>query len=539
MKHIVNEKGEKRRLEKKAASKIMLTLILMSLLTSTFNVPLIESELSESLEMEWNKTYGGTGYDSANSVVQTTDGGYALVGSTYSFGAGEDDIWLVKTDASGNMQWNKTYGGSSRDVGSSVLQTSDNGFILAGSTMSFGAWRIWLIKTDAHGNVQWNKTLRRSGSWVDLVDGERSVIQTSDGGYVVVGATISYDYSSIWLIKTDPNGNMQWSKTYEPYWTAHSIVQTIEGGYAFAGTDVMKGNALLVKTDSTGTMQWYKTYGGGKGEAAHSLVQTADGGYAFSGGTVSFGAGQHDVWLVKTDVNGNMQWSKTYGGAELDYGESLVRTSDGGYAIGCRQSSFGAGQSDFWLVKTDSAGSMQWNLTFGGTNEDYAFSLVLTADGGYALAGFTGSYGVGGADFWLIKLSGPKVLATVDIDPDVLNLRSKGQWITAYIQLPQQYDPEDIDATTILLNGTISPVLDPKCGFVTNSSDYLVDDNNDAILERMVKFDRATVESFITSQGISYGNVALTITGKLFDGTPFEGTDIISVFYGGAGGRRK
>jgi len=126
-----------------------------------------------------------------------------------------------------------------------------------------------------------------------------------------------------------------------------------------------------------------------------------------------------------------------------------------------------------------------------------------------------------------------KIPATVDIDPNTLNLRSEGQWITAYIQLPEGYDAADIDASTILLNETISPVLDPKYDFVTNSSEYLVDHNEDGILERMIKFDRAAVESFIYDHGITYGEVSLTITGELFDGTAFEGTDIISVNYAG------
>ena len=133
----------------------------------------------------------------------------------------------------------------------------------------------------------------------------------------------------------------------------------------------------------------------------------------------------------------------------------------------------------------------------------------------------------------------PTITATIDVDPDTLNLRSKGQWITAYIQLPEGYNPEDIDATTILLNGTISPILDPKYGFVTNSSEYLVDNNGDVVLERMVKFDRAQVESFISSQGIGYGKASITVTGELVDGTSFEGTDIIFVVHAGGGGRRK
>ena len=160
-------------------------------------------------------------------------------------------------------------------------------------------------------------------------------------------------------------------------------------------------------------MQWNKTYGGTSYDWAYALVQTSDGGYALAGRTASFGAGGDDFWLVKTDSAGNMQWNKTYGGTNDDMAFALVQTSDGGYALAGYTTSFGAGGLDFWLVKTDSAGNMQWNKTYGGTNNDMAFALVQTSDGGYALAGYTASL-ASGLDFWLVKLTP----TTIYINPD-------------------------------------------------------------------------------------------------------------------------
>lgn len=369
--------------------------------------------------VEWSKTYGGLGNETVCSVVQTTDGGYALLGYTDSFGAGGTDLWLVKTDANGNEEWNKTFGGKEYDYGMSVVQTVDGGFVLAGITRSFGAgWTdIWLIKTDANGNMQWNRTY--GGTDWDYMDGERSVVQTSDGGYAIVGYTNSFkgkDNSTLWLIKTDETGNMQWNRTYGPWWGAFSLVQTIDGGYAMAGfTDLMESDFLLVRTDSTGNILWYRTYGGEGYDTAHSLIQTADGGYAITGETSSFDTGQYDIWLVKTDADGNMQWNRTYGGTRIDDGQSLVQTRDGGYAIACRQNSFGEGSYDFRLVKTDSTGSAQWNWTFGGTGSDTPFSVVETIDGQYALTGGTESFGAGRSDFWLVKLAWPSPTPTFKI----------------------------------------------------------------------------------------------------------------------------
>ena len=159
----------------------------------------------------------------------------------------------------------------------------------------------------------------------------------------------------------------------------------------------------LAKTDSYGYKEWSQTYGGTDGDYAHSLVETSDGGYTIAGWTNSFGAGKGDFWLVKTDSYGNIEWNQTYGGTDGDYAHSLVETLDGGYALAGDTGSSDMESLDVWLVKADIQGNMEWNKTYGGTNADYAYSLVQTSDGGYAIAGGTSSFGPGDANFWLIK----------------------------------------------------------------------------------------------------------------------------------------
>jgi len=207
--------------------------------------------------IQWAKTYGGTSDEGAYSVQQTSDGGYIVAGYTESFGAGYADAFLIKTDANGNVIWAKTYGGTGYDKASSVQQTSDGGYIVAGYTESFSAGYIdvFLVKTDANGNIMWAKTYG-----VTDIDGAFSVQQTSDGGYIVAGITHSFDVDSadIFLIKTDANGNVQWAKTY-------------------GGTDD----------------DW-----------AYSVQQTSDGGYIVAGWTGSWP--YYDIFLIKTDANGNI-----------------------------------------------------------------------------------------------------------------------------------------------------------------------------------------------------------------------------------------
>jgi predicted secreted protein len=388
--------------------KVYLTVIMTFLAFSIFlaSMPMA----SAAGIVEWSKTYGGTGADSgAGDIIQTSDGGYAISGDTASFGAGSTDYWLIKTDALGNMQWNKTYGGSLAESDAAMCQTIDGGFALVGDTKSFGVGSndVWLVKTDAAGNMQWNKTYGGTGADLGI-----NVAQTSDGGYAVAGYTSSFGAGGIdfWLIKTDAAGNMQWNRTYGGPGSDYcfNVVQTSDGGYAVAGPTNSFGagnyDIWLVKTDAAGNMQWNKTHGGSGMEWMDQMIPTVVGGYAIAGFTNSFGAGSSDVWLVKTDALGNMEWNKTYGGPGSDNGFHLTQTAEGGYAIIGSTSSFGAGGNDVWAIKTDVSGNILGNQTFGGNVTDDGRSIIQTIDGGYLLAGNTMSFGAGGSDFYVVKI---------------------------------------------------------------------------------------------------------------------------------------
>jgi tetratricopeptide (TPR) repeat protein len=362
---------------------------------------------------KWVRTFGGSDNDEANSVQQTTEGGYIVAGYTKSYGSGGEDAWLIKTDSSGIDEWNKTFGGPEDDEANSVQQTSDGGYIIAGYTRSYGAGGkdVWLIKTDSLGNEKWNRTF---GGWAGDDIGS-SVQQTKDGGYIIAGYNASViaagGTGNAWLIKTDPDGNELWDKTFggSKSDSADSVAQTTEGGYIIAGHTMSFGVALsavwLINTGPSGNEEWNKTFGGSGYDVANSIQQTKDGGYIISGWTTTHGGGVEDFWLIKTDSSGNKQWDKTFGGTKNDAAIKVQQTSDGGYIIAGDTWSYGSGNgnSDAWLIKTDSSGNKQWDKTFGGTGEDKAKSAQQTKDGGYIITGETESYGTGMKDIWLMK----------------------------------------------------------------------------------------------------------------------------------------
>jgi len=348
--------------------------------------------------------FGGYTEDVGYSVQQTSDGGYIVAGSTLSCGAGWTDVWLIKTDTWGNKVWDRTLGGPYGDEAYSVQQTSDGGYVITGYTFSYGAGGadVWLVKTDASGNEVWAKTF--GGSYGD--EG-RSVQQTSDGGYVITG--FSGSFYGLWLIKTDADGNEVWDKVFGGGGNdaGNSVQQTSDGGYIVAGTTTSFGaggfDVWLIKTDASGNKVWDRTFGGTGEDEGTSVQQTSDGGYIITGFTMSCGAGGADVWLIKTDASGNEVWDRTFGGTDNDRGYSVQQTSDGGYiTTGCTVSR-GAGAGDVWLIKTDASGNKVWDKTFGGTDYDRGYSVDQTSDGGFIVTGYTDSYGAGGSDLWLIK----------------------------------------------------------------------------------------------------------------------------------------
>ncbi len=390
----------------------------------------------------WSQTYGGTGQDTVCSLVATSDGGYALAGNTESFGAGGRDVWLVKTDPAGYMEWNRTYGGASADWANSMVATPDGGYAIAGATRSFSVegYDFWLIKTDALGNMEWNKTYGGASE-------AKSLIATSDGGYAIAGRTSFPNPDLVWFVKTDAHGNMEWNKLYNVLGInrPNVVIATPDGGYALAG------NNWLIKTDTFGNLQWNKTYGeawttdNGTVEyyRTNTVIATPDGGYTLAGvrgnqsGTIMFSTGNtgarslaeasgevyltanetpsnyQSLLLVKTDALGNIQWNRTYEGGTNAGGTekcSLIATSDGGYALAGQTYSAvtGVNNGKFFLVKTDEFGSLQWNRTYGEkATTSQAYSLIQTSDGGYALAGEIYAYSDNpmhtGFDFWLVK----------------------------------------------------------------------------------------------------------------------------------------
>jgi len=392
-------------------------------------------QIDEGDVCTFSKTIGGSRWDIANSIIQSSDGGYVVAGYTKSFGAGDWDFYVVKLDSSGNVLWTKTIGGSKGDGANSIVQSSDGGYVIAGWTESFGAGYedIYVVKLDSSGNVVWTKTI--GGSLTDVAN---SIIQSSDGGYVVAGGTLSFGAggSDMYIVKLDSSGNVVWTKTIggSKDDVASSIIRSSDGGYVVVGytqsfreddsdisddwddiyieddRDLFDGgisedrDIYVVKLDSSGNIVWTKTIGGSKDDVAYSIIQSSDRGYVVAGWTESFGAGWYDFYVVKLDSSGNVIWTKTIGGSFLDGGGSIIRSSDGGYVIAGGTASFGAGFADFYVVKLDSSGKVIWTKTIGGRSLDAANSIIQSSDGGYVVAGSTLSFGAGEFDFYVVKM---------------------------------------------------------------------------------------------------------------------------------------
>ncbi len=319
------------------------------------NVWLVKTDASGN--EEWNNAFGGNNDEEAYSVLQTCDGRYVFTGYTESFGMGLNDVLLIKADSTGTSQWIRTFGGAQDDEGYCLDHTTDGGFIIAGVTSSSGAGSrdVWLIKTDSTGNEEWNRTLGGFSS-----DGARSVQQTSDGGFILTGWTLSYGpgfLGNTWLVKTDSTGNMEWDQVFggDEVDRGYSVQETADGGYILTGYTSSFGagldDMLLIKTDTSGNAEWNKTFGGSGRDYGNIVRQAADGGYIISGYTLSFGAGGDDLWLVKTDSAGNEEWNSTYGGSASDVGYDVQQTQDGGYIITGHTLSYGAGLHDVYLIR--------------------------------------------------------------------------------------------------------------------------------------------------------------------------------------------
>lgn len=370
--------------------------------------------------MDWNHTYGTSNAETLMSMIATQDGGYALIGTSNA--SGTTDIWLVKTDSAGIMQWNKTFGGSGIDYGYNIIQTNDNGYALVGYTSSYSnSTRAYLIKTGASGNLQWNQTYSESGNCY----GE-GVIQDTTGCYVVAGYTVSSGNNNMYVFKTDGAGNIQWNQSLGGTGSemGYSLTETSTGDYAIAGTCPGANSTFtdvwLVVLHNNGQIAWSRTYGGNKAEVPNSIITTSDGGFAIAGYTSSFGATTFYMYAVKTDPIGNLQWNVSYAAKGVAMGYSIIENNVGEFIVsGTTSPTILLGtQTDAFLARIDMFGNVIVSSTYGGSGNDLARKVIQTSDGSYVFGGATTSYGAGNYDFWLVK--------TPDVDPAMTVVAADG-----------------------------------------------------------------------------------------------------------------
>ena len=366
------------------------------------------------------KNYGGTQNERGYAVQQTSDGGYVIVGSSASYGAGGSDLWILKVDASGEFSWSKTYGGQGNDVGKDIVQTSDGGYIITGYTKSFssgGDMDLWLIKTDANGesclyndggtctqnSSKWVKSFGTSGN-----DYGNSVQETSEGDFIVAGK--SGRIPSVFVVKTNSLGEKIWENLYGtgPGDRGQYIIERQDLGFLIVGKENPNNaddNLCLINIDTDGSEVWHSLYGGGSSDGGNHVSEVSGGGFIIAGSTKSYGNGNwDDMWLVKTSTGGSMEWQKTYGGNYTEIGNYVHEKVSGGYIITGSTESIGQGLYDIWVVSTDYTGNEIYSQTFGGNMDDKALRGSKSDNGELLIIGYTSSFGNGGDDVLFIKI---------------------------------------------------------------------------------------------------------------------------------------
>ncbi|APQ17442.1 hypothetical protein [Maribacter hydrothermalis] len=412
-------------------------------------------------ELDWIKNFGGNQDDSAQAIIKTIDGGYAILGYTGSINGDvltkneeENDYWLLKLDKDFNLKWNKTYGGSKDDIGQSLAQTSDGGYILTGYAMSSdgdatnneGFHDNWILKLNAQGVLEWESSYGFSGH-----DHSYDIIEATQGGYFFTGflditsaradgntekgnSLTSHGVGEFWGTKIDEDGKVQWRGYFGGTNNdrAHSVVQTNDGGYVMAGFtesndfDISNTNGSydfwVVKVDTFGNLLWEQSYGGEGIEVSYDIAKTADNGFVVVGNTFSTNGdillnhGGSDMWMIKLDEDGNLIWEQTYGGSQFDLAQAVVQSKDGGFLItgntksDDKFSTINYGENDIWVVKTNSFGTLVWQKSFGGSGLDFGHDLLENADGSIVVIGeststdFQTLTSKGKADLILLKI---------------------------------------------------------------------------------------------------------------------------------------
>lgn len=450
-------------------------------------------------EVDWEENYGGTGRDWGNTIIMTTDGGYAMTGYSRSADGdvggnnGDWDFWIIKINADGTLTWERNYGGSQNDESTAIQQTTDGGYIVAGATFSNdgdvssnnGEEDFWIIKLDSNGNLQWEQTF--GGTDVDRAE---AIQQTADGGYIAAGFSASlngdvggnFGNFDFWLIKLDAGGNLLWEQNYGgsgPDW-AYELETTSDGGFLLSGStistdhDVLDNNGFydywVIKVDQNGTLLWSQNFGGTGEDRAYFVREATDGNYIISGSTysnnddVGGNFGGSDFWIIKIDVDGNLIWEENFGGQGSEWAWAVDITDDGGAVVtgrtntanGTGNVSSNNGGTDFWLIKLSDNGELEWENSFGGSSKEVPYSVHQTNDMGYVIAGYSESSDLdvgannGDWDYWVLKLK-PRDL-DLDIGNDTTLCTGESLLVFAGIGIAAEFVWQDgsIDSTFLV-----------------------------------------------------------------------------------------
>tara|TARA_B110000091_G_C13811242_1_gene475150 strand:- start:422 stop:2446 length:2025 start_codon:yes stop_codon:yes gene_type:complete len=357
----------------------------------------------------FNNTYSQPSHDYGRSILETSDGGYIVVGNTSSMGNSYSNLLLLKVSQSGEEQWNHNLTFSPIDRANSVLEIPNNGYVIVGNTISpqDESQDLFVLKINQIGHVEWSKSF---GSSEDQQG--HSIQTTIDDGFIICGYSREENtgFNMLYLIKIDSQGNQIWDSVYGSNGNdyGYSLVTLDDGSFAVAGMTSsygdINGDAWLIKIDFDGNEFWSQTYGGTGTDVVRSVALTNDNGFIMVGNTNSYGNGNNDVFVIKVDENGIQQWSQTYGGIGTDIGRSIAKVSNGGYIITGYTDSFGNGGSfNAWLIGIDATGNILWDKTFGGDGDDRALSGLQTLDGGYVLTGYSNSNSNNTPDVLIIK----------------------------------------------------------------------------------------------------------------------------------------
>jgi hypothetical protein len=448
--------------------------------------------------IEWQRALGGTYLDEAYAGQQTPDGGYILAGYAGSSNGdvtghhGGIDGWLVKLNDNGSTEWKKALGGTKNEFIYAVVNTIDGGYIAAGMTESsngnvsgnHGGKDAWVVKISSNGAIQWQKCLGGSG-WDEAWD----IKQTTDSGYIIAGRTNSTDGDvtgsngglDYWVVKLAEDGSIVWQRNYggTSEDNGYAVIETTDGGYLVVGEafsvngDVTNsrgnGDYWVIKLSSNGDLIWEKALGGSYLDRANDVVETPDGGYMIAGsvssvdGDITNAPGGYDIWLVKLDPSGLLEWEKPYGGTNDDRCNSIRPTASGGYVLGGFTSSNDGdvqsndGIQELWVLEIDDQGHILWEITAGGSLGERAFFATQTLDGGYFVAGasnstdgdVTGHHGPEGYfDWWAIKLT-PASVSTRTLTTQSLQISPNPASSQLMYTLPENVNPVTVSVADV------------------------------------------------------------------------------------------